>query len=169
MSYEKIRNWLRKGNFNRETESLYIAAENNAIRTTYIKTIIDKTQQNSSCWLCVDRDEIINRITECSSLAHKEYKTRHDWVDKVIHWDTGKKLKLDRTSKCYMHNPASLLQNDTHEFFCDFDIQLDHQISTRRPDIIIIIIIIIIITIIIIIIKCELGKLWTLLSWLTTE
>ena len=24
-------------------------------------------------------------ISECSKLAQKEYKTRHDWVDKVIH------------------------------------------------------------------------------------
>ena len=27
-----------------------------------------------------------NHISECSKLAQKEYKTRHDWVGKVIHW-----------------------------------------------------------------------------------
>ncbi len=31
-----------------------------------------------------DRDETINHIiSECSKLAQKEYKTRHDWVGKV--------------------------------------------------------------------------------------
>ena len=43
-------------------------------------------QQNSRWWLCGDRDEKINPIiSECSKLAQKEYKTRHDWVGKVNH------------------------------------------------------------------------------------
>ena len=33
MSNEKTWTWLRKGNLKRETESLLIAAQNNAIRT----------------------------------------------------------------------------------------------------------------------------------------
>ena len=33
ISHEKTGTWLRKGNFKRETESLLIAAQNNAIRT----------------------------------------------------------------------------------------------------------------------------------------
>ena len=36
-----------KGNLKRETESILIATQNNAIRTNYIKVKIDKTQQNS--------------------------------------------------------------------------------------------------------------------------
>ena len=90
--HEKIWTLLRKGNFKRETESLQIATENNAIRTNHIKASIDKTQQNSKCRLCGDRDETINHIiSECSKLAQKEYKARHDWVGKVIHWEMCKK------------------------------------------------------------------------------
>ena len=37
-----------------------------------------------------------------------------------------------------MHNPASVLTNDTHKFLWYFDIQTNHLISTRRPDLIII-------------------------------
>ena len=33
-------------------------------------------------------------------------------------------------------NPASVLENDAHEFLWDFDIQTDHLISTRRPHLI---------------------------------
>ena len=48
-----------------------------------------KTQQNSNCTLCGDRNETINHIiSKCSKLAQKEYKTRHDWVGKVIPWMT---------------------------------------------------------------------------------
>ena len=92
--------WLRKGNFKRETESLLIAAQDKAMRTNHIKAKIDKTQHNSKCRLCGDRDEIINHIIiECSKLAQKEYKTRHGWVGKVIHWEICKKFKFDHTNK----------------------------------------------------------------------
>ena len=82
ISHEKTWTWLRKGNLKRETESLLIAAQNNAIRTNQIKERIDKTQQNSKCRLCGDRDETINHII--SKLAQKEYKIRYDRVGKVI-------------------------------------------------------------------------------------
>ena len=44
ISHDKTWTWLRKGNFKRETESLLIAAQNNAVRTNHIKARIDKTQ-----------------------------------------------------------------------------------------------------------------------------
>ena len=37
-----------------------------------------------------------------------------------------------------MHNPAPVLENDTQKLLWDFDIQTDHLISARRPDLIII-------------------------------
>ena len=36
-----------------------------------------------------------------------------------------------------MHNPATVLKNDTHKLQWGFDIQTDHLISARRPDLII--------------------------------
>ena len=115
--------WLRKGNFKRETESLLMAAQNSAIRTNHIKARIDKTQQNSKCRLCGDRDETINHIiSECSKLAQKEYKARHDWVGKVIHWKISKKFKFDHATKWYKQSQAPVLENDTHKLLWDFDI-----------------------------------------------
>ena len=37
-----------------------------------------------------------------------------------------------------MHNPAPVLENDMHKLLWDFNIQTDHLISVRRPDLIII-------------------------------
>ena len=37
-----------------------------------------------------------------------------------------------------MHNPAPVLENNTHKVLWDFDIHTDHLISARRPDLIII-------------------------------
>ena len=59
-------------------------------------------------------------------------------MSKVIHWELYKKLKFDHTNKWYMHNPESVLENETHKLLWDFEIQTDHQISARRQDLIII-------------------------------
>ena len=54
----------------RETESLLIAAQNNAIRTNNVKARIGKTKQNGKSRLRGDRDETINYIlSECSKLT----------------------------------------------------------------------------------------------------
>ena len=37
-----------------------------------------------------------------------------------------------------MHNPAPVLENDEHKLLWDFNIQTDHLIPARRPDLIII-------------------------------
>ena len=118
-------------------------------------------QQNSRYRLCGEREETINHIiSECSKLAQKGYKTRHDRVGKVIHWKLCKKLKFDDTNKWYMHNPESIRENETHKLLWHFEVQTDQQISARRPDLIIIN-------------KKEkkrkLAELWTLLSRGTTE
>ena len=42
---------MQRGNLKRETESPIISAQNNAIRTNYIKAKIDKTKYNSKCRL----------------------------------------------------------------------------------------------------------------------
>ena len=76
-------------------------------------------------------------MSECAKLAEKEYKTRHDEVGKVIHWESCKELKFDHTNKWYMHNPEFVLENETHKLLSDFDIQIDHLISARRPDLVV--------------------------------
>ena len=106
-----------------------MVTENNAIRTNHITARIDKTQQNSKCRVCGDRDETINHIiSECRKLAKKEYKTRHDWVGKVINRELCKKLKFDYMNKWYKPNPESVLKNERHKHLLDFEIQTGHLI-----------------------------------------
>ena len=37
-------------------------------------------------------------ISECSKVAQKEYKSKHEWVGKVIRKELCKKLKFDHTN-----------------------------------------------------------------------
>ena len=89
-------------------------------------------QQNR---LCGDRDKTINHlISECRKLTQKKYKTRRNWMSKVIHLELRKKFKFDQL----MHNPASVRENETHKHLCYFEIQTGHLILARRPDLVII-------------------------------
>ena len=69
-------------------------------------------------------------------MAEKEYKARHNWVGKVIHWEMCKELKFHHAYIWYMHNTAPVLENDTHKLLWDFGIQTDDPILARKPDLI---------------------------------
>ena len=139
ISREKSWTWLKKRNLSRETKSLQIATQNNTMRTNYIKARMDKTQQNSKCRLCGEKDKTINHIIyEYCKLAQNEYNTRHDWVGEVIHGKFWKKFKFDHTKRWYIHNPESFLENETYKIHWDFEIQTDYPLLARRPDLVIV-------------------------------
>ena len=64
----------------------------------------------------------------------KEYKTRNDWVGEVISAELYKRLKFDKTTKCYMLKPESVLKKETYETVCGFELQTDHLFLMRRSD-----------------------------------
>ena len=117
---------------------------------------VTETQSKTSRF-CYSKKSSKIITSECGKLAQKEYKPWHDWVGKVIHWEMCKKFKFDHANKWYMHNPAPVLENDTHKFLWEFNIQTDHLNLDRKSDLIIINK------------KRKSAKFSTLLSWLTTE
>ena len=121
--------------FKRESESLLIAAQNNAIRTYYIKARIDKTLENNRCRLYDDRDETINYIiSECRKLAQN---IRVNLVGKVFKWEFCMKLKFAVANRLRMPHTESVLDNKTLNILWDFEIQTNHIILERPLDIVI--------------------------------
>ena len=55
----------------------------------------------------------------------------------VIHWELCKKFKFVLMNKWYMCNPESVLENGIHKLLLDFEIQMDHLIWVRTPDLVI--------------------------------
>jgi len=77
-----------------------------------VKARIDKTQENSVCHMCGQREEtVMHIICECTKLAQKEHKRRHDWVGRVIHWELCKQLRFSHAGKWYEHKPESFIEN----------------------------------------------------------
>ena len=74
------------------------AAQEQAIRTNYIKYHIDKTSESPLCRLGGKKGESVHHITSgCEKLAQKEDKRQHDNVSKKVHRDICKKNGLEHS------------------------------------------------------------------------
>ena len=56
-------------------------------------------------------------ISKCSKLVKNEYKTRPDWLGRVIHLEIVQENKFNYTTKWYIHKPESILENEMHKIF----------------------------------------------------
>ena len=131
--------WLQNGDLKSETESLVVAAQNQSIRANLVKAKIDKSQGDSLCRVCRKVDESIDHIVSgCSKLAQKEYKRRHDNLEKIVHWKLARKCNFEAEDKWYEHEPDSVLENEDYKILWDFSIQIDHVIEARRPDLVVV-------------------------------
>ena len=50
-------------------------------------------------------------------ISTKAYKTRYDWVGKVIHWELCKKGEVWPFEKWYVHNPEPIIENEKMGFW----------------------------------------------------
>ena len=122
---------------------MVFAAQDQALRTNWIKKNIDGQVISAKCRLCGERDESITHPTaECKTLAQKEYKELHDSVARIVHLGLYQKAGLIGDVKWYNHKPKSVMENERVKILWDFNIQTDHQLTTnnqhRRPDIVIV-------------------------------
>ena len=84
--------WMKRGSLKRGTESLVIAAQDQALRTNHRK---------ADC-TCKEKEETINHIeNECSNIQI-EYKKRHDRLATTIHWALCKEYMVSPTQKSGM-------------------------------------------------------------------
>ena len=87
--------WLVQSDFNVQTEATIRAAQEQALRTYYIKNRTDKTLENPLCRMCGERGETVQHIIcECKKLAQREYKKRYEIAAKLFHWKLCQKLNL---------------------------------------------------------------------------
>ena len=116
-----------------------MAAQEQALRTRWVKFHIDRNEESPMCRVCGEREETISHVvSECKGLAQKQYKEwRHDVIAKEIHWELCKLKKLPHSEKWYEHRPEPVTESDSVKILWDFKIQTDKVISHNKPDIVI--------------------------------
>ena len=113
---------MRKGDLKGYTEALICSAQEQALRTTYIKFRIDKKAESPMCRMCGEKAESGNQLTsECSKLAQHEYKRRHDNVARYVHWQLCRKAEHERTEKWYKHTLERVVENEGFKVPWDFN------------------------------------------------
>ena len=89
----------------------------------------------SSLW--AKTESVSHIISECSTLAQKQYKRRHDKVCLNIHWALCKKYNFACPENWYEHVPERVLENDDVKILWDFSLKLNRQLEHYRPDIVV--------------------------------
>ena len=136
---EKSWGWLRNGDLEKETGGMILAAQGQALRTNYVKFRIDHSCVSPKCRMCGDKDETVwHVIGGCSKLAGTEYKRRHDNVARIIHRALCVKYGFSTAERWYEHNPEKVLGSREVKILWDFNVQTDHEVEARKPDIIVI-------------------------------
>ena len=87
VDWEKTWRWMQKGDLKGCTEAMMCSAQEQALRTNYIKFHIDKNTESPVCRMCGEEGESVKHSTSgCSTLAQREYKRRHDNVALYVLW-----------------------------------------------------------------------------------
>ena len=110
--------WMIKSDLKRCTEALVCSAQEQSIRTNYIKCNIDKIAESTLCKMCGTRNETIAHIVnECGKLAQKKYKWRHDSVGRYVLWQFCEKLGFNRARLWYEHNQKVSLKTKISKLY----------------------------------------------------
>ena len=113
-------------------------AQEQALRTNWIRKNIDGQDVSTKCRICGERGESITHLTtECKKLAQKEYKPRHANITGIVHLELCQKFGLVGEVKWYNHKTAGVVENGRVKILWDFNIQTDHAIQHRRADIVV--------------------------------
>ena len=134
-----VRDTEWSGDLKKETEDMIVAAQGQALSTNYVKFRIDHSCVSPKCRMCGDKDETVwHVIGECSMLAGREYKRRHDNLARIIHRALCINCGFSTAEWWYEHNLEKVLESREVKILWDFSVQTDHEIEARKPDIIVI-------------------------------
>ena len=107
---------MKKCDLKIPSETLICSAQEQSIRTNYVKCHIDKIVDSPSCRMCGETSETTSHIvSQCSKLAKKEYKRSHDNVARMVHWKLCEKINFEKSEKWYLHNPQTVTENVNHK------------------------------------------------------
>lgn len=138
ISKEATFGWLTRSSLKGETESLIIAAQDQAINTRYFSRHILKKPIDSNCRVCGCHEETVSHIvSSCPILAKHEYIRRHDNVARLIHFKICQDLGVEVGKKWYEHIPEPVVNSQNVTVLWDQQIHTDRTITANKPDIVI--------------------------------
>ena len=128
--------WLKKVYLKKETASTIVAAQDQALRTRYLKNSVYRENVESICRVCGAADETVAHIvSECSKLAQEYKQVRHDNVANMLHWKLCEKWGFSKAEKWYIHQPEKVLESENCKILWDFPKPTEKTLEHNQPDI----------------------------------
>ena len=93
--------WLRKSNLKGCIEAFICSAQEQDLRTSYVKFHINKTAKSPLCRMCGVENETVSHIVSECKMAQKKYKKRYDNVCRYVHWKLCEKHDFQRAQQWY--------------------------------------------------------------------
>ena len=110
------------------------ATQDQALPSRQKRKHIKKQIETSMSRLCGKKEEIkFHILSECSKIAATDYKKRHDGVANTVHWNQIKQYEFKTTQKWATRQNS--VEKPKRKIFLDLNIQTDHVIQARSPDI----------------------------------
>ena len=130
--------WSRSRYVKKNTEAIIIAAQDEALRTNWIKANIDGVDCSPLCRVCHSVDESAMYIAAgCEQLAKRRYMIRHNLIATCVHWELCRKYEIKVTRNWYEHVPLPYTVTQTGlEILWDVEIKTTTKIKHNRPDIV---------------------------------
>ena len=139
---ERSWQWLNGGFLTKATEGFIMAAQEQALRTKWVRSTIDKVEgEDGKCRICGEWFETVKHVASgCTQLAKKQYMIRHDKMGSRIHWELCKKYGIECPDKWFNHLPSSVCSTNDGSFLIYWDrkIEVGKGLEHNKPDLIVV-------------------------------
>lgn len=126
--------WLTKGKLKHKTESLLIAAQEQALNTNSEQKNIYQQVNLDKCKPCrMGVENVTHIINTCGMLAQKEYKCCHNKL--ATHWCLCRRYNLEVKWKTFCYKPEKVTKNNQVKILWSFNIQTDCTLKSTKPNI----------------------------------
>ena len=132
--------WLQGGYLNKCMEGFIMAAQEQALRTRWYRSCIQKEDVDEVCRVCGKGKETVRHLTSaCEVLSKGPFKRRHDAMGRRIYWELCGNYGIHRTDKWFQEVPDAVRssEDNLYEIWWDIPIQTTVKLEHYRPDLVI--------------------------------
>ena len=132
--------WLQGGYLNKSMEGFIMAAQEQALRTRWYRSCIQKEDVDECCRVCGKGKETVRHLTSaCEKLAKGPFKRRHDTMGLRIYWELCGIYGIQRTDNWFSEVPDGVRtsKDKKYEIWWDINIQTTIKLEHYRPDIVV--------------------------------
>ena len=132
--------WLQGGYLSKSMEGFMMAAQEQALRTRWYRSCIQKEEIEQSCRACGKGKETVRHLTSaCEVLSKGPYKKRHDTMGLRIYWELCGIYGIQRTDNWFAEVPDGVRtsKDKQYEIWWDLPIQTTIKLEHYRPDVVV--------------------------------